>query len=357
MSSSVEIPGEQFASPSKCAETAPPVATSMPTILHTASPSPSTQTLDKEAVASSSNSSLLTTPHETSPKVSTNTLLPSISAHILGKENTEASSTTTSSLPTTSLGATSFAPLPAFTLFPRFPLELRLRVWKNIDDFSAHEIRVTVTTPSKDSIIRKRPTFKLHSPIPIILHVNHESRIQGLQTYKTIFKVKDRNGVERDEIYFGPALDSVFVSIPRCTRDWIIYTGGHIHLPRSDIITPFDPKRHNILRCQISSYLSPGPRLSPKEDSKTIVVVQPTNDPLKAQSNERTTKSFESLAMVAGDAWKSVEFYVWKPEWWAEHWEFLFSELVKEDPEESKRRKKARDKRGKSRRRHIRVGW
>lgn len=150
----------------------------------------------------------------------------------------------------------------------------------------------------------------------------------------------------------------MFVSIPRCTRDWIIYTGGHVHLPCPSSTTPFDPKRHNILRCQVSNYFSPSPRLSLKEDNETIVVVQPTNDPLKAQSNELTTKNFESLAMVAGEAWKSVESFVWKPEWWAEHWEFLFEELVKEAPEESKgKKRKARGKPGKSRKGQITIGW
>jgi hypothetical protein len=65
---------------------------------------------------------------------------------------------------------------------------------------------------------------------------------------------------------------------------------------------------------------------------------------------------------VAGEPWKSVEYYVWKPEWWSEHWEFLFSELVKEEPEMftrlgKKRKKKSSAKPGLSRKGQPIIGW
>jgi hypothetical protein len=216
------------------------------------------------------------------------------------------------------------------------PSRLRIRIWRLIDNFTPHKICITVTTPSKDADIKKKPTFKLHTPLPITLHVSHESRTQGLKTYKTIFKVKDRSGIEREEVYFNPALDSIFVSIPRCTREWLIYTGGHIHLPKSGIERSFDAQKHNILRCQMIN--SDPQAMYQKHDVETIVVVQPTKTPLEVQSNERTTHGFLSLASVAGEQWKSVEYFVWKPQWWAEHWEFLFEELVKEEPEVKKRK-------------------
>lgn len=98
-----------------------------------------------------------------------------------------------------------------------------------------------------------------------------------------------------------------------------------------------------------------------KEDRETIVVVQPTTKPLKAQSNERFTFGFDALGRVAGELWKSVEYYVWKPEWWSEHWEFLFSELMKEEPEEftrrGRKRKKNSAKPAVSRKGQPIVGW
>ena len=52
-----------------------------------------------------------------------------------------------------------------------------------------------------------------------------------------------------------------------------------------------------------------------KHDLETIVVVQPTKTPFEVQSNERITHGFLSLARVAGEQWKSVEYFVWKPDW------------------------------------------
>ncbi|KAE9368686.1 hypothetical protein N431DRAFT_512908 [Stipitochalara longipes BDJ] len=240
---------------------------------------------------------------------------------------------------------------PTFAPFPKLPLEPRLRIWGLIDDFISHEVRITVTTPSRESDIKKKPTFRLHTPLPSILHICHESRTQGLKIYKTLFKIKDRASIERDEIYFNPTRDSVFISIPRCTRDWIIYTGGHIHLTRTGTETPFDS--HNILRCQVSTLtLGYG-----KHEVETIVVVQPTLRPFNILNNERSMDGFDSLAMVAGPAWSSVEYFVWKPEWWNEHWEFLFSELVKEDPLPTNSKKKAGKRVTKSRKGRKLVGW
>jgi len=198
---------------------------------------------------------------------------------------------------------------PAFILFHELPTEIRLRIWDIINDSTPHEVRITVTTPPKDADIKKTPSFKLHTPFPILLHVCHESRTHVLKTYKTLFKVKDRAGIERDEIYFNPVRDSVYISIPRCTKDWIIYTGGHIHLPGTGLETPFTS--HDILRCQVSPQtLGYG-----KHEVETIVVVHPTQKPINVQNNERRMNGFDSLAQVAGPAWSSVEYFAWKPEW------------------------------------------
>ena len=91
-------------------------------------------------------------------------------------------------------------------------------------------------------------------------------------------------------------------------------------------------------------------------------MVQPTINPLEAQSNERFTFGFDALARVAGEPWKSVEYYVWKSEWWNEHWEFLFTELMKEEPEEftrkgKKRKKKLPAKPALSRKGQPIIGW
>jgi hypothetical protein len=390
MSLSIKVPDAQFTDHSENVNDQSRSATATrPADTNNASPSPSPGTANKENRELSSKSAILSTPllkppdNNASPSVTVQTpdkRLPAIlgtegyphstspdytaspstkSAHTPGREYLRTISTENSSLSAIPLLDNALS-LQAFDLFPKLPFELRFRIWKSIDKLSTHDIRITVTTPSKEADIKKKPTFKLHTPVPIILHICHESREQGLTTYRALFKVKDRSGIERDEIYLNPALDTVFVSIPRCTRDWIIYTGGHVHPSHPSVATPFDEKKHNIFRSQVSN--PPQTLRVQKEDRETIVVVQPTTNPLEAQSNERFTFGFDALARVAGEPWKSVEYYVWKPEWWNEHWEFLFTELMKEEPEEftrkgKKRKKKLPAKPALSRKGQPIIGW
>jgi hypothetical protein len=390
MSLSIEIPGAQFIDHSESiTEQSRSITATPPANIDNTSPSLSPSTANKANRELSPRSAFLSTPplkpqdNKASPSATSQTPDKKIPA-ILGTEGyprspspdeAAAASTTSAHTPdkeylsTPSTGSSSLSaiqlldnalPLQAFNPFPNLPFELRFRIWKSIDNLGTHDIRITVTTPSKDADIKKRPTFKLHTPVPIILHICHESRKHGLTTYRALFKVKDRSGIERDEIYFNPALDTVFVSISRCTRDWIIYTGGHVHPSRPSVATPFDEKKHNIFRCQISN--PPQTLRVQKQDRETIVVVQPTTNPLEAKSNERFTFGFEALRRVAGEPWKSVEYYVWKPEWWSEHWEFLFTELMKEEPEEftrrgRKRKKKSTAKPALSRKGQPIIGW
>jgi hypothetical protein len=224
---------------------------------------------------------------------------------------------------------------PTFTRFSKLSPELRRKVWRYFDGPSPRDVQVTITTPGKTSPIKKAPRFKSLTPIPPIMHVCHESREEGLKTFKTIFKVKDQDGIERREIYVNPELDTLFVRVPCWTHEWKYYTGGHLHLNRPAVTAPLDPLRHNIFRCQITG----NPSLP---HSEIIVVVQPTTSPATVSSSEQTNDNFEALRRVAGEEWKHVEFYVWKAEWWHEHWEFLFEELMKDEPPPKRKRGRKR---------------
>jgi len=256
-----------------------------------------------------------------------------------------AATTPTSQSTTATLESESFA--SSFTLFPKLPIELRLRIWRTFDNSTPRDVQVTITTPSETSLIEKTPTFKSLRPIPLILHICKESRTEGLKVYKKVFKVKDKMGVEREEIYFNPEREMLFVRVPRWTPDWRTYTGGHPHLSNPSPTAPLDPLNHNIFRCQIENPMS----CNPKGGSEIIVVVEPTKTPMAVASDERVRTDFVALRRVAGDAWQCVEFYVWKAEWWHEHWEFLFTEVMKEEvPKKQKRGRKRAPLTGRSRR-------
>jgi hypothetical protein len=41
----------------------------------------------------------------------------------------------------------------------------------------------------------------------------HESRLEVLKVYETVFKLKDKEGVQIGEIYINPAVDTLLVHI------------------------------------------------------------------------------------------------------------------------------------------------
>jgi hypothetical protein len=70
---------------------------------------------------------------------------------------------------------------PKFTLFPKLPIELRLKIWKESHEPRIIELRFTRNWKMcrYDFIIPK---------FPAVLHVNKEARLESLKYYKLSFK-------------------------------------------------------------------------------------------------------------------------------------------------------------------------
>jgi hypothetical protein len=114
----------------------------------------------------------------------------------------------------------------AFTLFPKLPIEIRLNIWKaicyiqrNVDITTAY---YCVQSTQKHSM--SYPFFyKSSCPPPAVLHVNQESRSEGLRHYKLDFRAKyevhhDRfqpvTVIAQPKIYFNWMVDRLCIVEP-----------------------------------------------------------------------------------------------------------------------------------------------
>jgi len=70
-------------------------------------------------------------------------------------------------------------PLTAFRLFSALPAELRLKIWKAACTPRVLTILIGTSNTSTDDI-----TFYTRSPLPNLLSVSHEARLQTLCTYR-----------------------------------------------------------------------------------------------------------------------------------------------------------------------------
>jgi hypothetical protein len=91
-----------------------------------------------------------------------------------------------------------------FTLFPKLPLELRLKVWRESFPAGRHVSLATNSGPPPR--------------LPTSLRVNRESRAETLRFYVVLFKSdlhKDKKITQKNEIPFclNPARDSMWLSI------------------------------------------------------------------------------------------------------------------------------------------------
>lgn len=56
------------------------------------------------------------------------------------------------------------------------------------------------------------------SPVSPVVHTSHEARSEGLKVYRTCFK----DGLGRGLIYINPRMDTLFVTVPEYTKDWML---------------------------------------------------------------------------------------------------------------------------------------
>ncbi|KAG4424790.1 hypothetical protein IFR04_002138 [Cadophora malorum] len=96
-------------------------------------------------------------------------------------------------------------PLTTFTVFPELPFELRLKIWHCI---AQGPRTVTITygsqaTRHKGKTISRFDGWGTPEPAPIILHICHESRVEGLKSYQLAFG----SHFHAAKIYFNFAAD------------------------------------------------------------------------------------------------------------------------------------------------------
>ncbi|KAH6720208.1 hypothetical protein BKA61DRAFT_569890 [Leptodontidium sp. MPI-SDFR-AT-0119] len=107
-----------------------------------------------------------------------------------------------------------------FTLFPKFPLELRLMVWKEALP-GPRMIGFLAKGSDESSATITGKTFQRPAPSdPVILFVNHESRSVSLSTYQLAFHHRLPKPV-----YFNFSEDSVF--FPN-VRGLLAFTLGYL---------------------------------------------------------------------------------------------------------------------------------
>lgn len=88
----------------------------------------------------------------------------------------------------------------SFSLFSKFPIEIRLKIWK-----LAPEARIIEVLFQGDHRKRKYKFYAAGGNVPALLHVNHEARIEGLQLYKEAFGSK----WALNKVYFDYEIDAL----------------------------------------------------------------------------------------------------------------------------------------------------
>jgi 2EXR family len=87
-----------------------------------------------------------------------------------------------------------------FTRFPKLPIELRLKIWRSTKEPRIIEVRFHFDCRKK-----KHSFF---APQPVVLQVCHESRHEGLKSYKKAFT----NKWAYNDVYFDFTTDILFIN-------------------------------------------------------------------------------------------------------------------------------------------------
>ncbi|KAL2131122.1 hypothetical protein VTI74DRAFT_5533 [Chaetomium olivicolor] len=110
---------------------------------------------------------------------------------------------------------TSSSPLTSFTFFPFLPTELRLQIYRH-----ACAPRVVTLTHIR-SHHHHHPTFHCATRPPVLLHISHESRAEGLRLYVRCSlpttATTTRNGDQEDEqryFFLHPQNDTLYLPRP-----------------------------------------------------------------------------------------------------------------------------------------------
>lgn len=111
------------------------------------------------------------------------------------------------------------SPSTTFTCFVRLPAELQFKIFKLALEFEVSQpknIYIEVTSASDATRPNhSRLEFKLHTPVPSLLHTSHVTRYKALKVYKSVFDFKHKNKagrtIEEGAIYINPDVDTLIV--------------------------------------------------------------------------------------------------------------------------------------------------
>ena len=136
-----------------------------------------------------------------------------------------------------------------FAPFLELPVEIRLKIWKIIAHFP-RDVQVSApSVPCRDleghwdeddeseaKSINKiiNPValerFKSSTPVPTILHISHEARVEGLHFYTEAFRKRHTTGGTR--IYINPAADTLLIRISDQCTSWYCWAQRRfVHVP------------------------------------------------------------------------------------------------------------------------------
>ena len=121
----------------------------------------------------------------------------SISAVVLSPPHDDAEQTST------------MTALETFDLFPKLPIELRLKIWKLSFPIGRH-----ITFPFLKPANYILPPFEDRSEFPVTLRINHESRTETLKNYSVVFHGNSRK-------------ETAFVYSPTFDITWMDFFFGH----------------------------------------------------------------------------------------------------------------------------------
>ncbi|KAF8849438.1 hypothetical protein BDZ45DRAFT_752803 [Acephala macrosclerotiorum] len=126
----------------------------------------------------------------------------------------EASTQLATLLTSTALSTSTTCTKPTtFHPFPRLPIELKLKIWNEFNEVEKRVVQVTFTRKNDD--LDAEVNFKLLTETPTILHICHDSRVEGLKSYPvTAFNTIRSHGTILKEIYVNPHLDTLIFIVP-----------------------------------------------------------------------------------------------------------------------------------------------